>query len=49
MQSYCQKAWHYYNEHEEIKGKASVWGKENNFKEPLIKGSWKDIKNFYID
>ena len=28
-------------------GKAEVHGKENNFKEPLAMGSWKDIKNFF--
>jgi hypothetical protein len=28
-------------------GKAEVWGRENNFKEPLVSGSWKDVKAFF--
>lgn len=28
-------------------GSAELWGKENNFAEPLVKGSWKDITNFF--
>lgn len=28
-------------------GKAEVWGRENDYKEPLIKGSWRDIKSFF--
>jgi len=28
-------------------GKAEVWGRENDFKEPLASGSWKDIKAFF--
>ena len=27
--------------------KASIWTKENNFKEPLVIGSWTDIKKFF--
>ena len=33
--------------HDNNKGIASVWGRENNFKGPLIEGSWKDVKNFF--
>lgn len=29
------------------KGLAEVWGKENNFKEALIIGNWKDILKFF--
>jgi hypothetical protein len=28
-------------------GKAEVWGRENNFKNPLVAGSWKDVKSFF--
>jgi len=28
--------------------KAEVWGMENGFKEPLISGSWKEIKNWFL-
>lgn len=28
-------------------GKAEVWGRENNFQEPLVAGSWKDVKTFF--
>ena len=27
---------------------SDVWGKENDFKEPLVEGSWKDIKNWFL-
>jgi len=29
------------------KGVAEVWGKENVFKEPLISGTWADVKKFF--
>lgn len=29
-------------------GKAEVYGKDNDFKEALVEGSWKDIKNFFL-
>lgn len=28
-------------------GKASIWSNENDFKEPLLVGSWNDIKKFF--
>lgn len=28
-------------------GKASIWSNENDFKEPLLVGSWADIKLFF--
>ena len=28
-------------------GKAEVWGRENNFQEALVAGSWKDVKAFF--
>lgn len=28
-------------------GKGSVWGKENNFRGPLMEGSWKEIKEWF--
>ena len=29
-------------------GAAQVWGKENDFKEPIISGTWKEIKNWFL-
>lgn len=29
------------------KGKANVWGKENDWKEALVEGSWEDVKKFF--
>ena len=28
-------------------GRATVWGKDNNFDEPLVEGNWKDVKAFF--
>jgi hypothetical protein len=28
-------------------GKAAVWGKENNFNNPLVEGTWDDVKEFF--
>jgi len=33
--------------HEREKGQAQVWGRENNFQEPLVAGNWKDVKTFF--
>jgi len=30
------------------KGRAEVWGKENNFKESLVEGTWNDIIEFFL-
>lgn len=30
-------------------GEAQVWGRENNFEEPLVKGKWKDVKRFFLN
>ena len=30
-------------------GRAEVWGKENEFKEPLAEGTWNDIKRFFLN
>lgn len=35
------------NGHTANKGVAEVWGRENEFKEPLVSGSWKDVKAFF--
>ena len=35
--------------HTKKKGKAEVWGRENNFDAPLVEGSWKDVKKFFIE
>lgn len=34
--------------HEVHGGKGNVWGRENNFKDPLFEGSWKEIKNWFL-
>ena len=34
--------------HEVQKGLGDVWGSENNFKEPLFEGSWKEIKDWFL-
>lgn len=34
--------------HKQDKGRASVWGKENNFDGPLVEGTWKDVKKWFI-
>ena len=31
------------------KNQAYVWGSENDFVEPLVEGTWKDVKNFFKD
>ena len=28
-------------------GKAEVWGRENEFKGPLVQGTWRDVKTFF--
>lgn len=28
-------------------GMAEVWGRENDFAEPLVQGTWKDVKEFF--
>lgn len=33
--------------HNVNKGRAEVWGVENNFKTPLVVGKWKDVCNFF--
>ena len=33
--------------HKSDEGKAEVWGRENNFDGPLVKGTWKDVLNFF--
>lgn len=33
--------------HDGEKGQAKVWGRENGFSEPLVAGTWKDVKNFF--
>lgn len=29
-------------------GEAQVWGKENDFSEPIIAGTWEDVVNFFM-
>lgn len=33
--------------HKSDKGVASIWGKENEFKEPILEGSWNDVVLFF--
>jgi len=33
--------------HTNRKGISEVWGRENEFKEPLVSGTWKDVKKFF--
>lgn len=33
--------------HDVNKGRAEVWGRENNFSNPIVSGSWKDVKTFF--
>lgn len=35
------------NGHNANKGRAEVWGRENNFASPLVEGTWKDVKKFF--
>ena len=28
-------------------GQSEVWSKENNFKEPVVEGTWKDVLNYF--
>lgn len=28
-------------------GKSEVWGRENDFKEPLVSGTWEDVQRFF--
>lgn len=31
------------------KGKAVIWGRENNFAEPILEGTWREIKNWFLN
>ena len=33
--------------HKANKGQAELWGRENNFKEALVKGTWNDIRKYF--
>lgn len=33
--------------HKATKGRAEVWGKDNDFEAPLVSGTWKDIRKFF--
>jgi hypothetical protein len=35
------------NGHNANKGRAEVWGRENDFAGPLVVGTWKDVKQFF--
>ena len=34
--------------HKALNGLGEVWGRENNFEGPLFRGSWKEIKNWFL-
>lgn len=31
------------------KGKAEVWGRENDFAEPIIEGTWREVKSWFLN
>jgi hypothetical protein len=33
--------------HESTKGRAELWGRENNFEKPIVTGTWKNIKAYF--
>lgn len=35
--------------HESIKGKAQVWGIDNDFKEPIVEGTWREVKSWFLN
>ena len=35
--------------HNVSKGQASVWGKSNNFDKALVEGTWKDVKEYFLN
>jgi len=44
-----EKIWNGMKRKQLYKTQSTVWGKENGFEEPLIEGSWKDIKAFFLN
>lgn len=30
-------------------GRAEIWGRENNFKQPLFEGTWKEAKKWFLN
>ena len=34
--------------HTGIKGQAEIWGKENDFKEAIVEGTWKDVLRYFL-
>lgn len=34
--------------YDSMNGEATVWGKDNNFEEALVTGTWKDVKKFFL-
>lgn len=35
--------------HNSNRGIAEVWGKENGFDGPIVSGTWKDVKNYFLN
>lgn len=35
--------------HKYSKGKAQVWGRENVFAEPIIEGTWREVKSWFLN
>lgn len=31
------------------KGRAEVWGIDNDFKEPIVAGTWREVKNWFLN
>ena len=36
------------NGHKAANGQAEVWGRQNDFKEPLFTGTWKEVKDWFL-
>lgn len=34
--------------YDSMHGEATVWGRDNDFKEALVIGTWKDVKEFFL-
>lgn len=35
--------------HDSNKGRAEIWGKENDFEQPLFEGTWKEAKKWFLN
>lgn len=35
--------------HNSNKGRAEIWGRDNNFEQPLFEGTWKEAKKWFLN